>query len=151
MTARQTKSLDKVGYGNPPRHTQFRKGRSGNPRGRPPRDPVRRLKALTLQEAYRLTAMKENGRMVPITSMEAILRSQVELAAKGNIQAQRAILAAVRQFEEEHELAAIPAVNCRGICGPETGGGSCEHEPDTGDWDEQEASKQSEVTKAGGE
>ena len=25
-----------TGYGNPPRHKRFRKGRSGNPRGRPP-------------------------------------------------------------------------------------------------------------------
>jgi hypothetical protein len=24
-----------VGYGKPPRHTQFAKGQSGNPRGRP--------------------------------------------------------------------------------------------------------------------
>lgn len=26
---------DKVGYKNPPQHTRFRKGQSGNPRGRP--------------------------------------------------------------------------------------------------------------------
>ena len=26
-----------VGYGKPPRHTRFPKGRSGNPKGRPPR------------------------------------------------------------------------------------------------------------------
>ena len=25
-----------TGYGNPPRHTRFKKGRSGNPKGRPP-------------------------------------------------------------------------------------------------------------------
>ena len=30
-TARSTK----VGYGNPPQHTRFKKGQSGNPRGRP--------------------------------------------------------------------------------------------------------------------
>ena len=28
---------DEVGYGKPPRRTRFRKGQSGNPRGRPPR------------------------------------------------------------------------------------------------------------------
>jgi hypothetical protein len=32
MTARQTQSAPyDVGYGNPPRHTQFRKGQSVNP------------------------------------------------------------------------------------------------------------------------
>lgn len=25
-----------VGYGKPPKHTQFKKGKSGNPKGRPP-------------------------------------------------------------------------------------------------------------------
>jgi hypothetical protein len=25
-----------VGYGKPPRHTRFKSGQSGNPRGRPP-------------------------------------------------------------------------------------------------------------------
>jgi Family of unknown function (DUF5681) len=28
--------MTKIGYGNPPKHSQFRKGRSGNERGRPP-------------------------------------------------------------------------------------------------------------------
>jgi len=26
-----------VGYGKPPRHTRFQKGKSGNPKGRPPK------------------------------------------------------------------------------------------------------------------
>ena len=118
MTARKTKSTPcKVGYGNPPRHTRFRKGRSGNPRGRPPRDPAQRLKALTLQEAYRATVVREDGRMVPVTSMQAILRSQVELAAKGNVQAQRAIFAAVRRFEQENERDA-ETLECMAMLSP---------------------------------
>jgi hypothetical protein len=41
--------------------------------------------------------------MVPATAMQAILRSQVELAAGGNTRAQHAILTAVRAFEQENE------------------------------------------------
>ena len=32
-----SESSDRVGYGQPPKHTQFRPGRSGNPSGRPKR------------------------------------------------------------------------------------------------------------------
>jgi hypothetical protein len=131
MAACKTKSSAcEVGYGKPPRHTQFRKGQSGNPYGRPPRDAAQRLKALTLEEAYRGVAIKEDGRMLLVTAMQAILRSQVELAAKGNIQVQRAILAAVRRFEKEDEDAATLAEIRGRIYGSESGTSTCDHEPD---------------------
>ncbi len=81
-----------VGYGKPPRHTQFRKGQSGNPGGRPRREPVERLKALTLQEAYRGVVIKrEDGVGMPAFAIQAILRSQIEFAINGNVRAQRDI------------------------------------------------------------
>jgi hypothetical protein len=100
-----------VGYGRPPLHTRFQKGRSGNPGGRPSRKRVERMKALALREAYRAIAVKQDGRMVPLTAVAAILRSQIELAAKGNLQAQRDILAMVRTIEKENkEASEIAAV-----------------------------------------
>ena len=64
MTDAQNPSQDtsgacEVGYGKPPRHTQFRKGQSGNPGGRPRRLPVQCANALLLAEAYRSVAIKE--------------------------------------------------------------------------------------------
>jgi hypothetical protein len=104
MTSPRTKSASyEVGYGKPPRHTQFQKGRSGNPRGRPPRDRVRRMKALVLKEAFRGIAIDEGGLMVPATAMQAILRGQIEIAISGDGVAQRAIVAAVRAIEKENE------------------------------------------------
>ena len=101
-----------VGYGRPPLHTRFQKGRSGNPGGRPSRKRVDRMKALALREAYRAVAVKEGDRAVPVTAIAAILRSQIELATKGDFQAQRAILAIVRTIEKENkdaaEIAAVP-------------------------------------------
>ena len=99
-----------VGYGRPPRHTRFRKGRSGNPGGRPSRKRVERMKALALREAYRAVPVKEDGRMVALTAIAAILRSQIELAANGNLQAQRDILAMVRSIENENKAAEVAAV-----------------------------------------
>jgi hypothetical protein len=99
-----------VGYGKPPRHTQFRKGRSGNPGGRPRRESIERLKALTLEEAYRGVVIKENDIAVPVPAVKAILRSQIELAVSGNVRAQRDILKAVQAYERaDAEAAAVDA------------------------------------------
>jgi len=98
-TSQDTSAACEVGYGKPPRHTQFRKGQSGNPGGRPRRLPVQRANALLLAEAYRCVAIKEDGRMVPVTALQAILRSQIELAINGNYRAQRDVLKAVQHLE----------------------------------------------------
>jgi hypothetical protein len=107
MTSRKSKSAAyQVGYRRPPRHTRFRKGRSGNPGGRPRRAPTERAKALALREAYRKVTVKEGDRTFALPAIQAILRSQVMLAAKGNLQAQRAVLAAIQTIEEENTWAA---------------------------------------------
>jgi len=99
MTAPQTTSASyEVGYRKPPRHTQFQKGQSGNPGGRP-RRPARRLDELALYEAYRATIVMEDGRAVPMPAIQAVLRGQLQSAASGNVRAQRDILAMVRGIE----------------------------------------------------
>jgi hypothetical protein len=112
MTAQNPQSAPYgVGYRKPPRHTQFQKGRSGNPGGRPRRAPEGRLKELTLQEVYRGVVVKRpDGIAEPELAIQAILRSQVELAMNGNVRAQRDILNAVRAYErEDAEAAALQA------------------------------------------
>jgi hypothetical protein len=57
-----------VGYGKPPLHTRFRKGKSGNPHGRPEgATSLARAKALALEEAYRLVSVREGGQTMTIT------------------------------------------------------------------------------------
>jgi len=110
MTSAKRKSARyQVGYGKPPRNAQFRKGRSGNPGGRPRRAPTERVKALALREAYRTITVKEGGRAFALPAIQAILRSQVVLAAKGNVQAQRAVLATIRTIEGENVFEAVLA------------------------------------------
>jgi hypothetical protein len=64
---------DKVGYGMPPRHTQFKKGQSGNPRGRPKEVkahmPVSRIIRHSLSEEVQ---GQVNGRTRKMTKLEAI-------------------------------------------------------------------------------
>src|SRR5215813_14702210 len=108
MTTPQTTSASyEVGYRKPPRHTQFQKGQSGNPGGRPRRSPAGRLEELALYEAYRATIVTEDGHAVPMPVIQAILRRQLENAAGGNVRAQRDVLAMIRDIERARSVAAL--------------------------------------------
>ena len=108
MTAPQTTSASyEVGYRKPPRHTQFQKGQSGNPGGRPRRSPAGRLEELALHEAYRTTVVMEDGHAMPMPVIQAVLRRQLESAAGGNVRAQRDILAMIRDIEQARSIAAM--------------------------------------------
>ena len=93
----------KVGYGKPPVHTRFRKGKSGNPGGRPRGMTAGRATALALQEAYRLVNVREGDNVITLPAIQVILRSQIALAAKGNGPAQRSVIEAVQANEREIE------------------------------------------------
>ena len=108
MTAPQTTSASyEVGYRKPPRHTQFQKGQSGNPGGRPRRLPVERLEELALYEAYRTTLVMEDGHATPMPAIQAVLRRQFESAASGNVRAQRDILAMIRDIERVRSMSSL--------------------------------------------
>src|SRR5215472_8010566 len=108
MTAHQTTSASyEVGYRKPPRHTQFQKGHSGNPGGRPRRLPAERLEELALYEAYRTTIVMEDGHAIPMPAIQAVLRRQLESAASGNVRAQRDILAMIRDIERVRSIDAL--------------------------------------------
>ena len=107
MTAPQTTSASyEVGYRKPPRHTQFQKGQSGNPGGRP-RRPARRLEELALYEAYRTTIVMEDGHAMPMPAIQAVLRRQLESAASGNVRAQRDILTMIRDIEQVRSITSL--------------------------------------------
>lgn len=85
-----------VGYAKPPVETRFKKGTSGNPRGRPkgaknklPALHEERLKEIVLQEAYRNITVQDAGRNVTIPMAQAIIRAMAVNAAKGQHRAQR--------------------------------------------------------------
>jgi len=80
-----------AGYGRPPRHRQFKKGQSGNPRGR----PRKRERAWTegqrysdvLTEAYREIEVKANGKVERLPIIQLIVRQLFTRAAQGNVRA----------------------------------------------------------------
>lgn len=71
-----------VGYGKPPRHTRFKKGGSGNPKGRP---RGAKNAATLLKEALgEPVIITENGRRKSITKKQAIVKQIVNKAASGD-------------------------------------------------------------------
>jgi hypothetical protein len=74
-----------VGYGKPPRAHQFKPGISGNPTGRP---KGRKSEAAMLDELlFKRIPVRQGGRELRMTVVEAMFRRLVEDALKGNIKA----------------------------------------------------------------
>jgi Family of unknown function (DUF5681) len=90
-----------IGYGKPPSRTRFRKGTSGNPGGRPRGMTAGRATALAIKEAYRPVTVREGDKVITMPAIQAVLRSQIALAAKGNGPAQRALIEVIQTIERE--------------------------------------------------
>jgi Family of unknown function (DUF5681) len=88
-----------VGYGKPPVHTRFRKGQSGNPTGKRRRGETERAQALIWEEAYRLLTVREGDKVTRMPALQAVIRSQISSAAKGNVGAQRAVIKGIQDME----------------------------------------------------
>ena len=71
-----------VGYGKPPRHTRFEKGRSGNPKGRP--SGAKNLSSLFIDAINETVIIAENGERRKISKRQAIVKQIVNKAAKGD-------------------------------------------------------------------
>jgi hypothetical protein len=105
MAKESDETTYRVGYGKPPLHSQFRKGQSGNPRGRPKGSFGKgRANALALKEAYRPVTVKEGDRTLTLPAIQAVMRSQVALAAKGNGPAQRTVIQAIQAIESQIDV-----------------------------------------------
>jgi hypothetical protein len=77
-------------YRNPPEHTRFRKGQSGNPRGRP--KGSRNFRTLIEQELDEQIEVNENGKVVRLSKRSIIAKKLVNEAATGNSRAWRELL-----------------------------------------------------------
>ncbi len=74
-----------VGYGKPPKHTRFQKGRSGNPKGRP--KGKKNLKTELEEELMERIVVREGGKAKKVSKQRAILKGQAAKAAQGDTKA----------------------------------------------------------------
>lgn len=84
----------RVGPKRPPREHQFRKGQSGNPRGRP--KGSLNVRTLLLDELAAEVGVK-NGESIPV--LRAILRRLVRKAAEGEMRAIESVLERAERYQ----------------------------------------------------
>jgi Family of unknown function (DUF5681) len=92
-----------VGYGKPPAHTRFKKGQSGNPRGRPP--GAKNLKTLLSEVLSEPVIVTENGGQRKITKREAIVAQLVNRSATADWRAVKILFDILREIEDQTEPA----------------------------------------------
>lgn len=93
-----------VGYGNPPEHTRFKPGQSGNPKGRPSR------RAATLKDAAEIlaepaTAKGADGRVQRLEALEAAYLGICRKALVGDRRAILDIMRSILLFAPRREAA----------------------------------------------
>ena len=87
-----------VGYGRPPKQHQFKKGKSGNPSGRPRgRAPRKSMDEVVVEELMRPVTVTENGRKKSISLIQLLIRKDLSALAKGTKPASNLILTFLRQ------------------------------------------------------
>ena len=102
-----TKNKNEVGYRKPPESTQFKKGQSGNPRGR----PRGRLNVATvIEKALReKVVINENGQRKTVTKLEAAAKQAVNKAVSSGDPRALQQLASLARFGEEQSTAEATA------------------------------------------
>ena len=97
-------------YRKPPVEHQFKRGTSGNPKGRPPKKnavqpgfgalgTADRLGAVALDEAGRPVTVREGDKVSEIPAMQALLRTMFRAAAQGDTKAGRQLLEVIARAE----------------------------------------------------
>ena len=87
-----------VGYGRPPKATQFAKGESGNPRGRP--KGTRTVGAMLQEILRQKIAVTENGKTRRLPALEVILRRLANDAMRSEPRALKLLLALNDRYGE---------------------------------------------------
>jgi len=92
MTEEVTPQSESVGYKNPPPSTRFKKGQSGNPRGR----PKDRKRMLPYDHVLgQMVTIREDGRQKRVTAAEAFLLQLTKKGLEGDGPSMRAFLTAM--------------------------------------------------------
>ena len=91
-----------VGYKKPPKHTQFKKGQSGNPAGRP--KDGRNVKMVLQDVAMEEITLSENGVPRKMSKKEALIRSLYARALAGDNQAARLLFKIDTQYQRAFHI-----------------------------------------------
>lgn len=87
-----------VGYGKPPKSTQFKPGKSGNPKGRP--RGTKNLRDDLADELSEKIQVTEGGKQLVISKQRAMLKSIMARSIKGDTAAARALINLIVGIEQ---------------------------------------------------
>ena len=93
-----------VGHKKPPKQTRFRKGQSGNPKGRP--RGAKNMATLFTQALKERVIVTENGRRRSISKQEALVKHLVNRALSGDRRLLQLLLDEVHVIEARAESSA---------------------------------------------
>ena len=96
------KGAYKVGYGNPPKHGQFQKGQSGNPKGRP--GGSKNLKTELEEELLEKIVIKEGGAQKNISKQRAMIKALMAKAVQGDARAANMLLTLLLKLVPRDEM-----------------------------------------------
>ena len=96
-----------VSYGRPPKHTRFKPGQSGNPRGRSKKS--KDINTLIQAELDKTILATEHGKPKRITKREAIVTQLVNQAIQGETKPLQLVLAHLNTHREVEPFVATEA------------------------------------------
>ncbi|HEX3430718.1 MAG TPA: DUF5681 domain-containing protein [Rhizomicrobium sp.] len=95
------KTVNGAGYKRPPKEHCWKKGQSGNPRGRPP--GLRNLAAALTAVLHETVAVRVDGQEQEVTKLEAVTRRLVEKAMGGDARVMQQLLNEIHKNEAKAE------------------------------------------------
>jgi len=94
-----------VGYRNPPEGGRFKKGTSGNPKGR--RKGSLNIATVFIKTLHEKVVINEHGKRRTITKLEAAFKQLVNKAAGGDLRAIIQLRESAREAEEKQNVATM--------------------------------------------
>jgi hypothetical protein len=85
-----------VGYGKPPAHTQFKPGRSGNPKGR--RKGQRNVRTVVEEALNQRIRIRQGDRTRSLTKLDGVILTMITGALKGDAKALASLIAVMRSL-----------------------------------------------------
>ena len=90
-----------VGFGKPPKETQFKPGESGNPKGRP--KGSKNFRTELIEELNMKVRVIENGQAQFMTKLEAAIKTLVNKTLSGDMRATRLLFDVIEKQDPEFD------------------------------------------------